>query len=45
MIYNLGQWENGIKHGEGTYVYANKDSYSGWWTFGKKHGHGTYTYN
>lgn len=34
-----------MKHGEGTYVYANKDSYSGWWMFGKKSGQGTYTYH
>ena len=33
-----------MKHGEGTYVYANKDSYCGWWQFGKKQGNGTYTY-
>ena len=32
----LGQWENGVKHGEGTYAYANKDTYSGWWLFGRK---------
>lgn len=34
-----------MKHGEGTYAYANKDIYAGWWMFGKKHGHGTYIYN
>lgn len=39
-----GQWENGKKHGEGIYTYANKDVYSGWWAFGKKHGKGTYVY-
>ena len=41
----LGQWENGVKHGEGTYLYANKDTYAGWWMFGKKEGNGTYTYS
>jgi hypothetical protein len=40
----LGQWENGVKHGEGTYLYQNKDTYSGWWQFGNKKGKGTYTY-
>jgi radial spoke head protein 1 len=33
-----------VKHGEGTYLYQNKDTYSGWWQFGKKKGKGTYTY-
>ena len=33
-----------MKHGEGSYTYANKDIYMGWWMFGKKHGSGTYTY-
>lgn len=33
-----------MKHGEGTYQYQNKDSYSGWWQFGQKKGQGTYYY-
>ena len=33
-----------MKHGEGTYVYSNGDTYSGWWQFNKKHGQGGYTY-
>lgn len=44
MWWDAGQWENGVKHGEGTYSYPNGDCYSGWWQFGKKHGQGTYTY-
>lgn len=42
-IYS-GQWENGVKHGEGAYNYPSKDTYSGWWQFGKKQGKGTYIY-
>lgn len=38
----LGQWENGMKHGEGTYSYQNKDTYSGQWMFNKKNGQGSY---
>jgi hypothetical protein len=45
LIIHIGQWENGLKHGEGTYTYSSKDIYSGWWQFGKKHGKGTYIYN
>jgi len=41
---NAGQWENGVKHGEGTYNYQNKDTFAGTWVFGKKNGQGTYTY-
>lgn len=44
FILFLGQWENGTKHGEGTYSYKNKDTYSGFWQFGKKKGKGTYIY-
>lgn len=44
-IFILGQWQNGLKHGEGTYNYQTKDVYSGWWQFGKKKGQGTYTYS
>jgi hypothetical protein len=36
LFVSLGQWENGVKHGEGTYLYLNKDTYAGWWQFGKK---------
>ncbi len=34
-----------MKHGEGTYNYLNKDTYSGQWLFNKKQGQGCYTYN
>jgi len=43
-LINSGQWENGKKHGEGIYTYANKDIYSGWWAFGNRQGKGTYIY-
>ena len=40
----LGFYENGRRHGEGTFHYQNGDSYSGWWKYGQKSGKGTYTY-
>lgn len=40
-----GQWEFGMRHGEGLYTYANKDVYSGQWHKNKKHGQGTYVFN
>lgn len=33
-----------MKHGEGTYNYQNKDTYSGQWMFNKKNGQGSYEY-
>ena len=43
-FYFKGFYENGKRHGEGTFHYANGDSYSGWWKYGVKCGEGTYTY-
>jgi|JI10StandDraft_1071094.scaffolds.fasta_scaffold869331_1 hypothetical protein len=43
-IIVIGLWENGLKHGEGTYQYQNKDVYSGQWMFNQKNGQGTYEY-
>ena len=35
--------EDGIKHGQDTYTWANGDIYSGEWEDGKRHGQGTFT--
>eukprot|EP00397_Hematodinium_sp_SG-2012_P009454 GEMP01009538.1.p1 GENE.GEMP01009538.1~~GEMP01009538.1.p1 ORF type:complete len:1005 (+),score=261.73 GEMP01009538.1:25-3039(+) len=40
-----GQWDDGLRHGEGTFYYANGSSYKGQWSENKKHGHGVYTYD
>jgi len=40
----LGFYENGRRHGEGTFTYPNGDTYSGWWKYGAKYGKGTYNY-
>jgi hypothetical protein len=42
--YYEGFFENGKRHGEGTFQYPNKDIYSGMWKDGKRHGKGTYVY-
>ena len=44
LMTTLGFYENGRRHGEGTFHYENGDSYSGWWKYGVKCGKGTYTY-
>ena len=40
-----GHFQDGKRHGEGTFKYENGDIYSGMWHKGKKHGKGTYVYN
>ncbi len=40
-----GEWENGKKHGKGTYKYCNGRVYEGSFKNGKKHGFGTYTFS
>lgn len=40
-----GQWNKGVKSGEGMFIYPNKDIFSGNWVNGKKHGQGTYVFN
>eukprot|EP00727_Mastigamoeba_balamuthi_P004180 m51a1_g1376 hypothetical protein (1390) ;mRNA; r:435518-441159 len=37
--YN-GQWDNGERHGQGTFVYADGSRYSGMWAHGRKEGEG-----
>ena len=44
LMYSLGFFENGKRHGEGTFTYQNGDKYSGWWQYGVKAGQGTYSY-
>lgn len=39
-----GHFQDGKRHGEGTFKYGNGDIYSGQWQKGKKHGKGTYVY-
>merc|ERR1712194_398904 len=39
-----GEWSNGKRHGEGTFVYANGDVYCGGWSQGRKSGFGEYTF-
>ena len=41
---SIGFFENGRRHGEGTFTYENGDTYSGWWKYGVKCGQGTYIY-
>ena len=39
-----GQWNAGVFHGQGSYLYDNGDRYQGQWRNGQKHGNGTYTW-
>eukprot|EP01029_Cantina_marsupialis_P020196 TRINITY_DN4727_c0_g1_i1.p1 TRINITY_DN4727_c0_g1~~TRINITY_DN4727_c0_g1_i1.p1 ORF type:complete len:951 (-),score=164.84 TRINITY_DN4727_c0_g1_i1:71-2923(-) len=39
-----GDFENGIRHGFGLYVYADDSSYKGYWKNGQQHGRGLYKY-
>ena len=39
-----GQWNAGVFHGQGSYLYDNGDRYVGEWKNGQKHGYGTYTW-
>merc|ERR1712096_25184 len=39
----MGDWEEGKKHGKGTWAYANCDRYDGDWKDEKRHGYGEYT--
>eukprot|EP01032_Pedospumella_encystans_P016036 gene16036-18313_t len=36
----VGHFKAGLKHGEGTYTYANKDTYTGMFAEDKRHGYG-----
>jgi hypothetical protein len=39
----IGAWENGQRHGQGTFTFANGDQYIGAWENDKRHGLGTQT--
>lgn len=39
-----GQWDNGVRHGEGTFYYANGAKYCGSWDVNVKSGEGRYTF-
>ena len=39
-----GEWKNNIRHGKGTYTFANGIKYVGNYKDGKRHGQGTYTF-
>ena len=38
-----GQWNAGVFHGQGSYIYDGGDRYEGQWKNGQIHGYGTYT--
>jgi len=41
----VGEWEDGKKHGQGTYTYPDGGKYEGEWKDGKENGQGTYTWS
>ncbi len=41
----LGYFADGLRNGEGVFVWKTKDRYSGQWVNGKKQGKGTYIVN
>ena len=41
----IGDWDEDLKHGYGTYTYINGDTYEGEWNNNLRHGQGTYTYS
>ena len=40
-----GLWDNGVKHGQGTYKFDDASSYVGQWRNDQKHGKGLYTFS
>ena len=42
LVFSIGFWANNAKHGQGTYYYANGDTYDGFWVEDQRHGRGTY---
>eukprot|EP00929_Paragymnodinium_shiwhaense_P118893 TRINITY_DN90795_c0_g1_i1.p1 TRINITY_DN90795_c0_g1~~TRINITY_DN90795_c0_g1_i1.p1 ORF type:complete len:1298 (+),score=324.29 TRINITY_DN90795_c0_g1_i1:109-4002(+) len=40
-----GEWQYGVRHGTGTFYYADGARYSGEWVENVKHGEGCYTYD
>jgi len=43
LYYLPGMWVDNERSGQGTYIYANGDSYEGEWRKNQKHGDGVYT--
>jgi len=39
-----GEWNGGLRHGEGSFYYANGAKFNGSWTDNVKHGQGRYTF-
>jgi hypothetical protein len=39
-----GEWQNGDRHGQGVYTWANGDTYDGEWQNGDRHGQGVCIY-
>ena len=42
---SLGMWMDDLRNGQGTYTYANGDTYEGEWSNNLRHGEGSYTYS
>ena len=40
-----GQWNAGVFHGQGSYLYDGGERYEGQWKNGQIHGYGTYTWS
>merc|ERR1719174_1971893 len=40
-----GEWNRGVRHGQGSFFYANGATYSGAWNENVKHGQGKYTFD
>ena len=43
-VSSLGEWNENIREGHGTYTYPNNDTYEGEWKNHQRHGKGVYTY-
>ena len=40
----LGDWNENVREGHGTYTYPNNDTYEGEWKNRQRQGKGVYTY-
>lgn len=40
----VGYWQNGLRHGKGTFYYSNGSKYEGDWVQNFKEGHGLFTF-
>ena len=43
-FHSIGEWNDDVRNGIGTYTYINGDTYEGEWSNNLRHGQGTYTY-